>query len=300
MRPEDQNLDHDALDSHADDAPLHLPAEVAEEVILSAGGTDAILVGGQALGIWVDLLLEPNLVDTLGGPVTSKDVDFFGNVDLAQELADHLGGQVLMPDADHISTPEAAIVLYERGGKSYQIDILGRLAGLTETEVREGWIDLPYGDGDDKVVVRVMAPFEVLRSRIANIVVLRREDAGAVRQLRISPHVVEAYIRQLLDARVDPENEGDEDLLKSLQRNTQDLIRGFVTIGRSHEMDRIFIDHGVDLLEHTLRLSDHAGWHRIFAEKQIVKPATEGIEKRATRIAERERKKPGFSTPKLH
>lgn|GEM_PF-2159313 len=299
MRPEDQNLYPDVPDSHADDEPLHLPAEVAEEVILSAGGTDAILVGGQALGIWVDLLLEPNLVDTLGGPVTSKDVDFFGNVDLAQELAEHLGGQVVRPDADHITTPETAIVLYERGGKSYQIDILGRLAGLTETEVREGWIDLPYGDGDDKVVVRVMAPFEVLRSRIANIVVLRRNDAGAARQLQISPHVVEAYIRQLLDARVDPENEGDEDLLKSLQRNAQDLIRGFVTIGRSHEMDRIFIDHGVDLLEHTLRLSDHPGWHKIFAEKQIVKAATEGIERRATRIAERERKNPGFSTPKL-
>jgi hypothetical protein len=64
-------------------------------------------------------------------------------------------------------------------------------------------------------------------------------------------------------------------------------------------MDRIFIDHGVDLLEHTLRLSDHPGWHKIFAEKQIVKAATEGIERRATRIAERERKNPGFSTPKL-
>lgn len=299
MSSGDQPFELENPESHLDAEPLQLPAEVAAEVILAAGGTDAVLVGGQALGIWVDLLLAPDIIDKLGGPVTSKDVDFFGNVDLAHELAHHLGGRVCRPDADHVTTPEAAIVLYERGNKSYQIDILGRLAGLTEAEVRNGWIELPYGDGGDEVVVRVMAPFEVLLSRIANIVILGRNSPNALRQLHIATHVVEAYIKDLLDRIIDPATQERADIRKGMQRNTQDLIRALVNAGRSYELDRIFLDYGVDLLAHALNLAYHPGWHPIFAQKQIIEASNEGIEKRASRIAERERKKPGFSAVNL-
>lgn len=97
--------------------PIHLSEERVDEIILSAGGTEAILVGGQALGIWVDLLIDPGRLDELGGPVTSKDVDFFGSRHLARALADHLGGRVVQPDPGHVGTPEAAVVLYERDGE---------------------------------------------------------------------------------------------------------------------------------------------------------------------------------------
>lgn len=272
-----------------------MPTEIVREVIWSAAGTNAVLVGGQALGVWVDLLLDPDLIDDLGGPVTSKDVDFFGNVEVANELAKRLDGRVVIPGPDHVNTPEAAIVLYERHGISYQIDILGRLAGLTEREINDGWVEIPHGEGEDEIVVRVLAPIEIMRSRIANIVILRRDDPGAVRQLRISPHIVEAYIRQQLDALIDPEIGGDKDRLKGLQNSTQDMIREVIRIGRNPEMDRLFIDHGLDLLACALKLAGHPAWHPTFNERQIVNAATEGIERRAIRIAERERKSPGFA-----
>jgi len=276
--------------------PLHLPEELVQEVILTAGNTEAILIGGQALGLWADQLLPPDLIDALGGPVTSKDVDFFGTVDLARDLARVFGGRIEIPDADHVNTPEAAIVLYERDGKTVQIDILGCLAGLSNAEVQEGWVDLPYGSGEDEVVIRVMAPMEVLRSRISNIIILRRRDPNAIRQLRLSPYMVEAYIRQQLDRILSVRPEDDPDLIKGLQRSTQDLIRELIRHGRSQELDRIYLDLGVDLLAHAMSLADHPAWEPRFAEFQVRRAATEGAERRRTRIAERERKDPGFSS----
>ncbi|MCA9770856.1 MAG: hypothetical protein KC466_00520 [Myxococcales bacterium] len=276
--------------------PLHLPEQLVQEVILSVGDTEAILIGGQALGLWADQLLDPEQLDELGGPVTSKDVDFFGTVDLARDLAQVFGGRVEIPDMDHVNTPEAAIVLYERDGRTVQIDILGCLAGLSNAEVQEGWVDLPYGSGEDEVVIRVMAPMEVLRSRISNIVILRRRDPNAIRQLRLSPHVVEAYIRQQLDRILSVRPEDEPDLIKGLQRSTQDLIRELIQHGRSQELDRIYLDHGVDLLAHALALSDHPAWEPRFADFQIRKAASDGITRRERRIAERERKDPGFSS----
>jgi hypothetical protein len=131
--------------------PLHLPQELVHEVMISVGNTEAILIGGQALGLWADQLLSPEQLDELGGPVTSKDVDFFGTVDLARDLARVLGGRIEIPDADHLNTPEAAIVLYERDGRTVQIDILGRLAGLSNAEVQEGWVELPFGPPEGRV-----------------------------------------------------------------------------------------------------------------------------------------------------
>jgi hypothetical protein len=280
----------------ADHVPLGLSADVVDEIIVSAGGTEAILIGGQAIGIWADLLLDPHLIDELGGPITSKDVDFFGTEALAKELARRLGGRIRVPDADDVATPEAAIILFERNAKTIQVDILGRLAGLSNREVENGWVGLPYGTGEDELTIRVMSPMGVLRSRISNIVTLKRSDPNALRQLRAAPHVVEAYIRQRLDGILSSKNAGNTDIQSSLRAGAQDTIKELIRHGRSHELDRIYLDHGVDLLAHALALADHPAWEPRFAEFQIRKSATEGEERRRTRIAERERKNPGFAS----
>jgi hypothetical protein len=288
----DQRADEDAAGLE----PIHLSAERVDEIILSAGGTEAILVGGQALGIWVDLLIDPDRLDELGGPVTSKDVDFFGSRHLARELADHLGGRVVEPDPEHVGTPEAALVLYERDGETIQIDIMGRLAGLSNKEIENGWIEQPYGQETDQVLIRILAPMEILLSRIANVTVLRRGTPGAIRQLRIAPHVVEAFIRQRLDAMLDPDNQADPDLIRVLRRIAQGAIRKLIHFGRAPELDRIYLDHGVDLIAHAWALSDHPAWDPKFVEHQMLGAAEEGAAQRARRIEERTRKDPGFLT----
>ena len=280
----------------ADHVPLGLSADLVDEIIVSAGDTEAILIGGQALGIWADLLLDPELIDDLGGPITSKDVDFFGTEALAMELARRLGGRIRVPDADDVATPEAAIILFERKAKTIQVDILGRLSGLSNREVENGWVGLPYGTGEDVLIIRVMSPMGVLRSRISNIVTLKRSDPNALRQLRVAPYVVEAYIRQRLDGILSPRNTGNTEIKASLRAGAQDTIKELIRHGRSHELDRIYLDHGVDLLAHALALADHPAWEPRFAEFQVRKAASDGITRREKRIAERERKDPGFSS----
>jgi hypothetical protein len=280
----------------ADHVPLGLSADLVDEIIVSAGDTEAILIGGQALGIWADLLLDPHLIEELGGPITSKDVDFFGTESLARELAARLGGRIRVPDPDDVATPEAAIILFERNAKTIQVDILGRLSGLSNREVENGWVGLPYGTGEDELIIRVMSPMGVLRSRISNIVTLKRSDPNALRQLRAAPYVVEAYIRQRLDGILSPMNTENTDIQGGLRAGAQDTIKELIRHGRSHELDRIYLDHGVDLLAHALALSDHPAWEPRFAELQVRKAASDGITRREKRIAERERKDPGFSS----
>jgi hypothetical protein len=280
----------------ADHVPLGLSADLVDEIIVSAGGTEAILIGGQAIGIWADLLLDPHLIDELGGPITSKDVDFFGTESLARELAARLGGRIRVPDPDDVATPEAAIILFERNAKTIQVDILGRLSGLSNREVENGWVGLPYGTGEDELIIRVMSPMGVLRSRISNIVTLKRSDPNALRQLLAAPYVVEAYIRQRLDGILSPMNTENTDIQGGLRAGAQDTIKELIRHGRSHELDRIYLDYGVDLLAHALALSDHPAWEPRFAEFQVRKAASDGITRREKRIAERERKEPGFSS----
>lgn len=136
----------------------------------------------------------------------------------------------------------------------------------------------------------------VLRSRISNIVTLKRSDPNALRQLRAAPHVVEAYIRQRLDGILSPKNARNTDIQNSLRAGAQDTIKELIRHGRSHELDRIYLDHGVDLLAHALALADHPAWEPRFAEFQVVKAASDGVMRREKRIAERERKDPGFSS----
>lgn len=270
----------------------HLKDEEVDEIIHCMEGQEAVIVGGQALGIWCDYLFDAEKIEEIGGQVTSKDMDYFGNRELAVILAEQLGGRVEYPNPEDHATPQAAIVLYERDGRTIQIDIMAQLAGLSYKDVMEGHLPLGYGDRDD-CFIKILHPFDVLRSRISGVITLRRRDPSALRQLRIAPHVLIAFMSRMLNDALLAQQEGDEDGLKEIMREAQHLIRQLIHLGASSDLDRVFEEQGVDLLAHALELEGHPAWHAMFRERQIAIPAQRGMEARERRIAERKRKDPG-------
>lgn len=280
----------------------HLTADEVDEIILSVKGEDVIIVGGQALGIWTLLLLDAETIDAIGGPVTSQDMDYFASRKIASTLAERLGGRVVYADPSDVGTPQSAIVLYERGGREIQIDIMSRLAGLSNKNVSEDYMEVGYGPTDDGGTIKVLSPLQILKTRISGIMTLRRRDPSAVRQMRISALVLTTFIERRLnqvlkveeDREIGSANGDPAEILRTLRKDTQDLIREMIDIGRGSEMDGIFLQYDVDLLEMAGNLADHPAWHPQFAEHQIRKAVAYGIDQRESRIAERERRAPGY------
>lgn len=151
-----------------------------------------VLVGGQSLNFWAEQFRAavPDL-DRLA-PFQSRDVDFLGSIPDVQACANSLGGRVAYPGPDHINTPEVGAVHCVINEKPLKIDFLGYLAGLKSSEVRKAAISTEI----DGVVLRVMHPVNVVKSRAVSIIQLRRTDALALRQMLVSLHVVAEFIRR--------------------------------------------------------------------------------------------------------
>ena len=179
-----------------------LPQEVLEEIIRHAAPSGgAFLVGGQALNFWAERYsaTAPELAHY--GPYTSKDVDFFGTVDVARKLALSLGGSVRVPNLDD-HTPQSAIVKAIVLGREIEIDFLWNVAGPPADELKKQMVKVAYpvrADGAALTVpMSVMHPLHCLQSRAANVITLGRGDPVSKRQLDAAPIIVSQYISEAL------------------------------------------------------------------------------------------------------
>lgn len=220
------------------------------QILVAAEKIDGVLVGGQALNIWADFLLCDDEFDEMG-PFTSKDIDFWGNRQAAKDLAEALCGRVFTPSDPFDNSPSSAAVTAEFNGESHQIDFLKTVCGIKTDEMLNQAQILVV----DEIPVTVLHPLDVLKSRIAGIIILRRNDAGALRQLRAAPVIVARYIEQLLEI-------GEIKM-------AQGVVREFLHLGLNRDCDPLFRDHGFDPAPLLHALSRRPEWHPEFAKHQI-------------------------------
>src|SRR5258708_437574 len=168
-------------------------AEDALAVAMHLPGIPAVvLVGGQSLNFWAEQFRAntPEL-DKLA-PFQSGDVDFLGSIPDIEACAKRLGGTVRYPSQDQVNTPEVGVVHCIVNGKELKIDFLAYLAGLKSSQVRKTAIEADV----QGVLLRVMHPINVVISRVANVIQLRRSDPLALRQALVSLHVVAEFVRR--------------------------------------------------------------------------------------------------------
>lgn len=178
------------------------PGAVIDIASILGDDERAFIVGGQALNLWAEYysLVAPELAAFR--PFTSKDIDYFGQVAVAEKLAQSLGGAVRVPSADD-TTFQVAIVDAEIAGIKISIDFLAHVLGVRRG-LEDGVVDLtiPYriGERSGEIDVRLMHPLHCLQSRIANLVQLRRKDETARRQAEAAPIVLREFIVEALAA----------------------------------------------------------------------------------------------------
>lgn len=148
-------------------------------------------------------------------PFTSKDIDYFGQKEVAMKLANALNGKLRLPDIND-ATFQTAAVEAEVNGVHVEIDFLNHVLGISRG-IEAGVVDLviPYTRGGTRatVTVRLMHPLHCLQSRVANIIKLRRTDEIARRQAEAAPIVLRAFIA---DALADGDQRAATDTLQAL------------------------------------------------------------------------------------
>lgn len=199
--------------------------------ILRVCAADALLVGGQALGLWADQLAvqRPAALEAM----ITTDADFVGNAQLARTLGRRLGWKTWVASLDDFSSQIAKVTHVEADGSVKQVDFLSSVIGLTTIDLRRRAIRL---DIEGIGPVAVMHPVDVLASRIANLQSLssKRTPAGFA-QARLAIDMVAAFIRETLKSR------GGRAGLKLLER--------VVDLAEDHAGLLVFILHGIDVLQ---------------------------------------------------
>ncbi len=184
--------------------PLFGAAEVIEITSKFEADADAFIIGGQATNFWAWLFQdkEPDL--KLKGPFTSEDIDYFGSVDVARNVAAALGGKLFIPVRDD-PTPSTALIVTIIHGKPLVIDFLGAMLGIYDREIRRGVSVLEVqGEIEDRpttVLIKVMHPLLCLKSRIINMLhpATRRMGRIARTQAEAALIIVRRYIHDTLD-----------------------------------------------------------------------------------------------------
>ena len=173
------------------------------------------MVGGQALNLWAEYYARSVPELHVFRPFTSKDIDYFGQKEVAIKLANALNGKLRLPDIND-ATFQTAAVEAEVNGVHVEIDFLNHVLGISRG-IEAGVVDLiiPFtrGNAQATVTVRLMHPLHCLQSRVANIIKLRRIDEIARRQAEAAPIVLRAFIA---DALADGDQRAATDTLQAL------------------------------------------------------------------------------------
>jgi hypothetical protein len=178
--------------------PAVIPREMIEKVI-EAATPKLILVGGQALGVWLD---RYGLAMPGGFKYVSRDVGFLSPATHAAEhvrrLAKALGGRCeLTAKRQAAFTALVGQAVREMAdGAIYNVDVLREVFGA-DRKLSARAVDVVRADG---VRFRVMHPLDLLKSRLDNLYALRakQNDLGRA-QLVAGIHVVRAFMLESAD-----------------------------------------------------------------------------------------------------
>lgn len=259
---------------------------------------DAAIVGGQALNFWATYYY-PQAPQELAryAPYTSKDIDCYGTKEAAQALASALQGDVLLPGPGD-QTPNTAVAVVYLRGRRRTIDFLGGLAGVPDSVIAGDLaaVDLAWAVSEESEVrVRLLHPLPILMSRAGNLVVLRRRDGHAVRQLQASIVVVREYVRDRLAVAADPlAAKTDRD---DAQREAVDIARALLTWAMRNRNARSVYQHGLgDPLAALDAVAAHPGWDPRFRDRGLIPRLQDVRARREKRLAEAARKLAGRKT----
>jgi len=172
--------------------PEDLPRLFAALRLIPSGG---ILVGGQSLVFWADLVGVS--VPEVDGNFLTQDADILGSKQDAILVAQCLSTTPIFPEPGD-ATPNTAIIRYETpDGRTLHLDFLGRIIGPAEAEIIRDKVVI---DHREHGIITVMHPRHVLQSRLANLFTLpNKRNTNGVAQAKVAVQMIAAFNLMSLD-----------------------------------------------------------------------------------------------------
>lgn len=169
------------------------------------GNRDVILIGGQAVSLWV-AQLEDRLAGTTAESIASKDIDFQGDSLAFKRATELLEGEGRVPGFDELPPLSGVAIFRDDDGWARHLDFLPQPYGLKRDEVVARAIEVTTTGPDDAgVIFHVMHPLHVLESRICNASLPSKQTDLAWRQLRAAIECARGFHLALLDLADDDE-----------------------------------------------------------------------------------------------
>jgi hypothetical protein len=201
-----------------------------------------VLVGGQAVSIWVGQL-QTRLKDGFTATqVVSRDIDFLGSTTDVRRAASLLDGRVQLARWED-RTPLAGVALFiDSDGHERRIDFLQSAYGMDSEDIRKTAIEIDLLlDGGRQAPVWVMHPERCMESRVHNSTLANKQTDLAWSQLRASVLCTRAFSQLLLDERG-----------AAAVRDVLNLNERVFRFAQSDRSVRIALDRGIEVFDAVL------------------------------------------------
>lgn len=163
------------------------------EKVLSGVTPNAVLVGGQALAVWV----SHYGVDLNSGPLVgaiSDDADFLGSRDDVTAIARSVSGTPVYPPQREITALVGQVKIRVAPTEFVNVDVIHKVVGIAAETVRKRASEAIFG----ATHFFVMHPLDVLLSRVENLAQLAtKQNAEGVEQTRLAILVAHEYIAEI-------------------------------------------------------------------------------------------------------
>lgn len=163
------------------------------EKVLSNVTPDAVLVGGQALAIWV----SHYNIDITTGPLVgaiSDDADFLGGRNDVASIAQGVSGTPEYPPQRAITALVGQVKIHVAPAEFVNIDVIDKVVGIAADVVRRRASEAVLG----ATKFYVMHPLDVLLSRVENLAqLISKQNTEGIEQTRLATFVAREYIAEL-------------------------------------------------------------------------------------------------------
>jgi hypothetical protein len=235
--------------------PIDALAQLLLELAQSHSQPEIILIGGQALYLWASRYLIDEMTLEEFAHVTSFDLDFLGKKVAIEQCAEAWGGTFKLPGFDDFTPQSGKIALEDEDGHPVSIDFLGKVDGISDSDLLKGLDLIPLSYNENVVEVPLLSPPLCLQARIYNALHRGYSDARHAREIvrvALAIKATKYYISELLEAgRVRPGLK----ILKYLKK-----------IMLSQDARRLYRDYGISVLD-AINL-EHPMWPDAFREHQ--------------------------------
>lgn len=158
---------------------------------------DVLLVGGQSVGVWASLVDPTRERLARYMPFATSDIDYLGDLAAARRFAQRSGGRLFKPGPDVMNSNSTALVEVRISGRIVVVDFLHAIIGVPSVEARRRAQAVAIGG----ILVPVLHPLHVLRSRIANMLsaATGRRDVISTNQAKAAVEIVRLWCETLLE-----------------------------------------------------------------------------------------------------